>query len=220
MKKAENFRNQNLKNILFSILENYKHSSLRMKMLNEKSDLHQLSIIKIRTIYGWKNIMKQRKLSIQKAELFRDQKIKNNVWKGLTDWFFRSKCEKIKKNKFKNLENWFNKKKRFKHWKKELDVLVDIREKFSIMENLHNRNLKLLAIKRFNCYSLLKLTLFLNNSFKKHWYSRKRMFKTLSFLMNKNECNLLRNVFKSIKIHLRQKKLNKQKVINEKAKTI
>lgn len=38
------------------------------------------------------------------------------------------------------------------------------------------------------------------------------MIKTLDFLVNKNETNLLRNVFKSFKILLSQRKLIKQKV--------
>lgn len=38
------------------------------------------------------------------------------------------------------------------------------------------------------------------------------MNKTLDFLVNKNEANLLRQVFKSFKIFLKQRKLIKQKV--------
>ena len=148
MRKAEYFRNITLKNIFFSLLDYHKKERVNLKILNEKADNHNISIIKIRTIYGWKNIVKQRRIGLQKADLFRKQKIRNFVWRTLNDWFFRNKCEKIKRTKFQNLENWFIKRKRFRKWKLELDAAVNFRANVSRIERTHNRNLKSLAIKR------------------------------------------------------------------------
>lgn len=156
MRKAEYFRNINLKNIFFSLLDDHKKERIILKNLNEKADYHNISILKIRTIYGWKNIIKQRRLELQKAELFRKQKIRNLVWRTLNDWFFRNKCEKIKRNKFQNLENWFIKRKRFRQWKFELDAAANFKSNVNRIERSHNRNLKALAIKRLNIFINLK----------------------------------------------------------------
>lgn len=156
MRRAEYFRNINLKNLFFSFLDDYKQERINLQILNEKADNHNISIIKIRTIYGWKNIAKQNKIMLQKAEAFRQQKIRNLVWRTLNDWFFRNKCEKIKRTKFQNLENWFIKRKRFRQWKIELDAAVNFRANVNRIENTHNRNLKSLVIKRWNKYLFKK----------------------------------------------------------------